>query len=353
MTQSLPILNSNVLTHSSEQTYKTCPRKYWLSYVIGLRPAHHHDALRLGSAFHAGLEAFKGGGDEKKSADTVRKAYADSVCPPWLMPEEFHVEEEAAIAMVRAYTRRYANDRIMKFVAVELSFDLPLSNPHNGREHPTYRNAGKIDGIAELPDGRLALIEHKTVGENIAPGADYWKKLMMDAQISRYWMAAHALGYDVQTVIYDATRKPEIKPKAVSKADRAIATSKGDYHGLSLNRICPERETPAMFGARLLNDMTSRPEFYFNRVEIPRLQSDLREFALDQWATVKQITQCELDGHWPRNTGACLTFGQCTYLDVCRGLRGDPSEGVPEGFYQANDLHPELTPAVAPERNET
>lgn len=354
MTLALPILaDGHLLTHSSEATFRACPRKYFYAYRMGIRPAHQHDALRLGTAFHAGLEAIKQGLAEDDAARAVRTLYADVVCPPWMDADAFAVEEETAVTMVRGYACRYAEDRIVNFLAVELAFDLPLVNPHTGQEHPFYRNAGKIDGIAELPDGRIAIIEHKTVSGDISPGSEYFKKLLLDAQISRYWMAAHQLGYDVQTVVYDCTRKPEIRPKKVAKADRALATSRGDYFGLPLNQMCPEQETPQMFAARLLADMISRSEFYFQRCEVPRLQSDLEEFAMDQWSLVKQISQCELDGHWPRNTNACLTLSPCVYLDVCKGFRGNPNEQIPEGFRQIETLHPELIPAEQPERSET
>ena len=63
MSLTLPILkDGHLLTHSSEATFRTCPRKYLLSYRMALRPAHQHAALRLGSAFHLGLEVLKHGG---------------------------------------------------------------------------------------------------------------------------------------------------------------------------------------------------------------------------------------------------------------------------------------------------
>ena len=162
-TISLPTFaDGHLTTHSSESCFRACPRRYALKYVHGLRPAHASEPLRMGSAFHVGLEAVKAGGSEKDAERAVRAAYADAECPPYLEAEQFQVEEEKAAAMARAWARRYAADRITVYVAVELSFDLPLLNPRTGRPHPTYRNAGKIDGIAELPDGRLALVEHKT-----------------------------------------------------------------------------------------------------------------------------------------------------------------------------------------------
>lgn len=332
----------NVLTHSAESCFRACPRRYRINYGIGLRPAHDSDALRVGSAFHIGLEELKDGNGESGAEEAIRITYSEATCPPWLTADEFDTERETAVAMAVAYARRYANDGIIKYVANELSFDLPIVNPYTGREYPGYRNAGKIDGIAELPDGRLALIEFKTVGEDIAVDADYWLKLMLDAQISRYMLAARELGYDVQTVVYDATRKPAIRPKNVAKAERAMWTSKGEYFGFALTNTCPERETPAMYGARLMDDMKERPDWYFRRVEIPRLAGDLDEYRRDQWATLKAINACEIDGFWPKNTNACTSPYRCTFIDICRGLRGDPEEEIPAGFVKVENLHPEL-----------
>lgn len=349
MTKELPILDNHLLTHSSEQAFRTCPRLYWLRYVKGLRPKHDGDALRLGAAIHVGLDAVKTDGGEMGAVKAVRDAYADADCPPWLQPEDFDTEQETALAMVRGWWRRYADDPIVKYVASEISFDLPIVNPYTGREYAGHRNAGKIDGIAELPDGRLALVEHKTTSDEIGPASDYWQRLLIDQQISRYYLAAHELGYPVSAVVYDVLRKPQIRPKNVAKLDRHRATTERHYFNLQLNGVCPERETPRMYGARLLADLSERPEFYFARNEIPRLQSDLDQFKLDQWAAVRAISSCELDGYWPRNTGACTSPYRCQFLDVCRGLNGDPDEQVPDGFRIAGNLHPELTPAAVPE----
>lgn len=340
--------DGNLLTHSSEAAFKTCPRKFFLQYRIGLRPQHDSDALRLGSAFHVGLEQLKHGKDEDEAAAAVVTEYADHDCPPWLTPEDFDVERETAVALVRGYARRWGADAIVKYVAVEQAFTVPIVNPTTLRETPTFRSAGKIDGIAELPDGRIALIEHKTTSDNIEPGSDYWQRLMMDGQISRYVLAARDLGYDVQTTVYDVTRKPSIRPRNISKAERALATSRGDYYGVPLTMTCPERETPQLYGARLLADLVERPGFYFARNEIPRLEHDLAEFRAEQWSLQRTIRQAELDARewgaaaWPRNTGACTSPYRCGFLDVCRGLRGDPTEKIPDGFRRAKVLHGEL-----------
>lgn len=343
-TLALPQIDGrNHLTHSSESTFKNCPRKFWLCYELGLRPKHSAQPLRLGNAVHAGLEVLKGGGDEASADLAIRGLYADAECPPYLEADEFAVEEETAVALVKGYARRYADDLICEYVAVEQSFDLPIINPETGRQTPIFRSAGKIDGIVRLPDGRLAVMEHKTASEDLGLDSDYWRRLAMDSQISRYVMAAGDLGYDIATTIYDVIRKPEIRPKNITKADRALATSRGDYFGLVLHEACPERETPAMYGARLLSDTIVRPDFYFARNEVPRLSSDLEEFRWEQWAIQRAIQEARRFGRWYRNTAHCTQYGKCPYFDVCRGALGDPANEIPQGFRRVAVLHEELT----------
>jgi site-specific DNA-cytosine methylase len=276
--------------------------------------------------------------------------YAAQQCPPWLEADDFATEEETAVALVRGYARRYADDIICTYLAVELPFDLPIVNPETNAPTPLFRSGGKIDAIVELPDGRLALMEHKTTGDDISPGSDYWQRLKMDSQISRYYLAAKALGYDVQTTVYDVVRKPGIKPRNISKADRTQATHEGHYFGHPLTATCPERETPALYAARLLADLRERPDFYFARMEIPRLEADLDEFRWEQWAIQQTIRQAQRTGRFYRNTGACTSPYRCAYLDVCRGQLGDPNEDIPAGFRRVARLHEEL--ASSEERNE-
>lgn len=343
----LPQLKAD-FTHSAAQCFKTCQRKYFLQYVAGLRPAHKSDALRIGSAFHLGLEHAKAGADESAVETVINAEYDAAPCPPWFTPEQYEVERETAIGMAQGWMRRWAEQNLIETVAVEVAFDLPLRTP-SGRAWNSIRNRGKIDWIGRLPDNRLAIIEHKTAGEDIEDLAgDYFKRLLMDSQISRYYMAARELGYDVQTVVYDVARKPLIRPKAVSKADRAYSTSTGNYLGMPLTGECPERETPTMYRARLLSDMQERPNWYFQRAEIPRLDGDLEEFALETWVLARRIREAANDqeqfglASWPRNDRACLMGYRCEFLDCCRGLTGDPTEQVPDGFVRVDELHPEL-----------
>jgi hypothetical protein len=103
------------------------------------------------------------------------------------------------------------------------------------------------------------------------------------------------------------------------------------------------RETPGMFGARLMEDMFNRPDMYFSREELPRLQDDLDEFYADVDQIVQMIMYCQRTGHWPRNTDSCVSPYVCEYFKLCSAnveitIDGEP----PEDFAKLDYVHPEL-----------
>ena len=102
------------------------------------------------------------------------------------------------------------------------------------------------------------------------------------------------------------------------------------------------RETPAEFGARFLADITLRPDHYFQRVEIPRLDADIEEFRQEIWDQQLDLRQAQKSNRWYRNTNQCVTFGKCEYTQLCwNGITVD-RDRPPSGFVAVTELHPEL-----------
>ena len=104
-----------------------------------------------------------------------------------------------------------------------------------------------------------------------------------------------------------------------------------------------------MFGARLFQDMIDRPEMYFAREEVPRLQGDLDEFTVDVHQTVEMILYCQRTGQWPKNTDNCVYPFRCEFFNLCSNnvqitVEGDP----PKGFQKLEYVHPELEPKETP-----
>jgi hypothetical protein len=322
---------------------KTCLKRYYYRYHLRLRKVQEPTPLRIGRAVHIGLE--------DGHLDRVSEIYASF--PEWcLSPDEqrtWAIERAKVRALLTAYYDYWSDDALETY-DTELKFEFGLPNPRGKHEMSKWRVAGKIDKIVKLPDGRLAVMEHKTSGEDVGLHSDYWRRLRIDQQISLYMLAARASGYDVETVLYDVIRKPTIRPKKTPVLDedglKILLDTEG--HRVYNNNGTPKQsgkiekrtEHPNEFEARLIGDIASRPEFYFVRREIPRLDSDLNAFKRELWAQQKLLTYVDEHKCFFKNTHACLRPFRCEYLDVChQGI--DPKNHIPEGFTVATE-HPEL-----------
>ena len=348
------------LTHSRLACAKTCLRKHYWLYVLGLRPVREAEPLRIGRVFHRGLALV-----EKLPRDeAILGAVAGYDAGP---PAEFSEEERAAwwteretvARLLAAHFWRWADmNTAMGVVATEEVFDIPLRNPATGQPSRTWTLAGRRDKVVRLPDTRLAILEYKTSSQDLSPDGDFWRRLQMDSQVSIYWLAALDGGLDVQTVLYDVTRKPSIRPSQIPVLDEAGLKIVRDPAGIRVvnkdgkprqsasaadgYRLLTRTETPEEFGTRLTADIGERPDYYFARREIPRLPADLDEARYELWAWGRILRECERNGRWPRNTGACNGFGRCACWDLCTG-GFDPADGaVPDGWQQVEDVHQEL-----------
>jgi len=298
-----------LLTYSSMSS-TVCFRRYYWQYIRGIVPIKKGEALSIGTIFHDCLE---------KQAIVPDPGY-----PMWAQTDDDFLKHEVMYAiasgMAEAYLK-YWEDDIVKYVSREESFEFPIRNPETNGVSRNFRAAGKIDGIV-LHKGRTCVMEHKTVGVDVSATSDYWRKLALDAQISMYIVGSRANGHDTSnTVIYDVARRPGIKPKLIGKGE--------DKH----------RESPEEYKARLLDDYEQRPEYYFARREVTRFPEDLQELEAELWMMQRLLSECKLNGWWPRRTTQCNSQWRCPYLDVCRW----DEEGAPDGFEIKTSMHPELT----------
>lgn len=350
----------NLLTHSAMSCYKSCPRRYYYAYIKTIRKERTSDPLRIGSAVHIGLDLLAQGKSTDDVCNAVRDQYADP--PQWTLAEpdgqfEWDVECETVVRLLLGYAWRWGNDEFTT-IDTEMEFNVPLLNPDTGRPSRTFRHAGKIDKRGKTADGRNAIREHKTTGDDISPDSDYWTRLRMDQQIGGYWLASIATGFVPDTIEYDVIRKPGIEPKLMPLTDtegrkivldddgrRAFKSNGEPYEssnaakGLKLQQ---RRETPEEFGERLAADLAERPDFYFARHEIPRIESDIEDFRNELWQIAQQIGEATHKGRWYRNTDACLRPYKCEFFGPCSNGTYLLTE-VPSGYIQLGTPHPELT----------
>jgi hypothetical protein len=419
---------------SSIAAFKCCPTKYRIAYVEALRPAVDAEPLRLGTAWHRGLEilSMPTGAfinepytdpprettitEENRLEIAVREATAiyDTV-PDWADPTDWAVEREVIANALAAYHWLYPQGMSeYETVATELEFELPLRNPETGHSTPNFVRVGKIDRIIRSKaTGAILIQENKTTGKGIDSGSSYWDRLRKDTQSKFYIQAARDLQTSggceqmpmalkdtdiplpfVAGLLHDVFHKPTIRPSKLTQGESAEFVRTGDYCGqhfvvvqsypishvvpggtvsipvtsLSVDGVLAEvelgaepkptkkdpnpaqkfavRETPAMYGARLLQDITQRPEFYFARREIAFTDAELKNFEYQVWALQRNMAEMERTGFYYENEQQCEATFKCPYCVLCYQNVDVYHGQTPPGFKRLHVEEAEQTEAT-------
>lgn len=272
------------VTQSELSTFSRCEERHNLRYNKLLVPFQEHPALKMGSAFHAGLE--------HQSVDAAVEALRGPD-PMWSLFEgpAAVVREAAVSAMVAGALARWD---VWPEVH-ELGFNLPLRNPSTGRASRRHSLQGVIDGVwvGSHPRFRdeVVLGEWKTAAQ---VNNEYMQRLEIDFQVSTYlWAASHYYGRPVRKVVYRVVKKPTIRQKKTEELDEYVERLKLDY--------------------------MERPEHYFFEAVVERTDEQLDDWAVQAWATHRRILQIRNGATPIRSTQSCLNRGRCPYFDYCVG----------------------------------
>jgi hypothetical protein len=274
----------------------------------------------------------------------------------------WEVEAVTVEVMLRGWAWRWSTAPA-RYVATEKTVHAILSRPSTRRK---VMVAGKIDALThELPphpdadlDCPQTMREYKTAGEDIGPDADYWPRLKADSQISLYMLLLQANGMEGTKIMYDVTRKPSLRPSQTPVLDdqglKIVTDAEGQRVMLANGKprqagdsakgwtLKTTRETPQQYGARVLEDMYSRPEEYFQRREITRTQDELDRTRTEVIQTIGDILTVQGNGRWYRNPGR-MTCDWCSYKGICLGQAAMTAQSpLPSGFVKVEDKHPEL-----------
>lgn len=267
------------------------------------------------------------------------------------------------VAKARALILGYHNRWMDKFseyevVEVESEFRFSLLNPDTEAPSKTFDEAGKIDLLLRHEQSRRYVIgEHKTTSDDVAPDSDYWLKLAMDTQCSKYVLALHSRGLEAGNLLYDVIHKPGSRPRQIPRLDENGYKIVLDAEGNRIYNATPKAnpkpresadlekgwvlqadiESPAQYGARLTEEIAAEPNRYFAQREVPRLDSDLLEYMGDAWALSQQILHYRRANLWPRNPAACSAFSKCEFFDLCCGRAS--VDGI---RYRQSEKHREL-----------
>lgn len=272
------------------------------------------------------------------------------------LSDELAIEVATVEALLGGYAWRWAQQPL-EVIASEQTFVVPLLNPVTGGASKLFSLAGKIDGIVKLEDGRLAVLEHKLLGEDISSDGEFWRRMQMDQQISLYVYAARQCGFDVSAVLYDVARKPTIKPTPIPVLDEnglrivldnignRVLTAQGKPRQTGdtvLGYVVQTRPmTAAEWQSKLMLDIGERADHYFARVEVARLDSEIDECVQELWDQAKTIREAQRYNRHYRTVSrnSCVW---CAYFGLCSSKRDVTSGQWPEGFEYVNDIHAEL-----------
>lgn len=343
---------NNALTASRMNCWLRCQRQHYWQFEVGLRKTQTALALAIGSAWHRAMQA-------RWRGATYDQALGEA------LPEGVELDEYVAATiagLLLAYYRHWGGDNRNVKMHTEMQFKLPLVGSL------TFSLEGKIDRLGVLEDGRHTLVEYKTTGESLTPDSNYWLRLRFNVQLSQYFLAARASGWDVEVVIYDVVRKPSIKPKFVEDVDeegqkivvdaegKRVFIEKGKNKGKPRQTadkakgyvVKGHTETPEEYGERLAADCIARPDFYFARREVPVMEDDLEEFRVQRLHIAESISFCRQrqkrvrrpEDAWPRNVGE-QNCNFCAYNSFClQNLKVDLNN-PPSGF-EIQQFNPEL-----------
>lgn len=223
-------------------------------------------------------------------------------------------ETEQIHGMAAAYRQQYHEWMAHCTVhSIEQHFTVPLLRDG-------YRIHGYLDKVLETPNEGLAIVDHKTTTEDLGPGSKYFTRLEHDPQSTIYLLLATLNHWEVDTIIWDITRKPTIRPKKMAKKDYNKIVETGEYLGYPLEfpeRVHEDgRESPECYGIRVfLWCMNNR---VFCRHNIIRTADVTEEQLAAIHGTSRMIDACRVCNNWPQNFGACFNYGRpCDYSPVC------------------------------------
>lgn len=273
-----------------------------------------------------------------------------------LNSKPFDFEVAKAQALMTGYHERWSEtfDQY-RVVEVESEFSFPLVNPKTKARSRTFIEAGKIDAILQhRRSERYVVLEHKTTADDIDSGSDYWSKLGMDTQCTKYILALRFRGLHVGNLLYDVIHKPGSRPRQIPLVDeegvKVVLDANGERvrtaNGKKWRETSdPEKgwilqsalETPAQYGDRLLAEICEEPDRYFAHREVARLDTDLLEYMTDAWSLAQEILFRRQSENWARNPDVCSRFGKCEFYELCAGRAS--VDGV---RYREARKHPEL-----------
>lgn len=310
------------LSYSAINDWQTCPRKYYYAWQERrVRVGQNDRSLGFGTAFHTAQEALWGWQGDREDPEKVRLAVS-----AWnkAAAEERLSWEDCLLGQILTigYSIRY--DDLGLFLQGAPLVEQRVVGPVldlNGNPDPDLEVTAVFDLVAYDEAGNTVVVEHKTTKSPIDPAAAYWPRLDRNLQASLYYVIASDHGRQVNHVLWDVVKAPELKRMAATPPEKREFYVKAGKWGDVGDPKPGTRlvdETAEEFASRIQELVLSNPNAFYARQPVMRSEEEQDRTRADLWMVGTNIKRAVSDGAFPRNPDACGKYNRdCPYIPVC------------------------------------
>lgn len=353
------MMNKIKLSATAIDNFESCNIRWRNSQLYRLRKIEESDSLRRGTTWHQLQELT---GDMDAITDYINEQY--ETVPAYKTKEEWEIERVILLYCMAGYNWYYKQQKEYVILAPEIKFRIPFGDTEL---------IGKIDQIVQDEYGNIYVREFKSSSKSLDD--TYWDHLNLDPQISTYILAVNYMMLNGQLeeygipkdhgliteVLYNVWHKPKIGPKFITQKVSKELVETGKYcdgefvaaiagssapdgGGLYINdaKVITEPgkkegtfaiyETPEMFGARLLQDVVERPEFYFQEKELSRTSNEMEKFQDDLSSIYRMMKYQSENEFWYPCSKECRSRFRCEYTELCEHNIEIDLNNPPAGF---------------------
>jgi len=327
-----------VSTYSMWSLFRNCRKAVDWRYLQQLVPFERDRNLHFGSIIHECLQTWHQRRDLEEVLALIGRLY-----PNRFQDENQRRDWHLATAMMRGYAARYPAEEF-EILALEKTFEGPITNPATGAASRSFVLAGKVDGIVRI-GGDHFILEHKTAGQ---VDGDYLEKLWTDFQITIYaYYIEQTMGIPITGILYNVLVKAKLQQgkgetEEEYQARRAELLAKSKTGKTTAKRRLPESDDE--FQQRLEEKYADAEMFHREMLYLSRDRFDILRAEL--WELTQAFLNARRRGVFYQNTAFCFNYQRpCAYFALCRS-NGNPN--VIENFYQRVAPNEELR--VPPEK---
>lgn len=309
----LYILERDGITFSLLSTFRDCRWKA-RNYLNGLTKMTMGLPIIFGNVVHEGLElAYQGVRDGEwegviprphvaKLLDGIETLFKEE--HPRMSPEMANSLELSMLLAQQVMPRYFSywseKDGEMAWIETEQEFRIPITvtlsplsrdGVWQERTVNTFLR-GKIDGLFKKSDGTVGVLETKTKGR-VEPG-NIMSYLPYNLQVAIYVLCAETLYKQTpSSVLYNIVRRPQLQQR--------------------------KSESIVQFSTRVGEDIDTRPDFYFMRINMDFENNDLVRMRGMVEDTVRDFVLWWIgeSGHYPNDNHCENKYGTCEFLDWC------------------------------------